>query len=107
MICFLFTTGVDVYRNTEMAETADKTNEISNVFNETECARLAFNQTFECYAATFDHLTGLCRSECTSFPNVPENITLVDSSTNKTLLLHRGHHGKWLILPNTIKMQLR
>jgi hypothetical protein len=90
-------TGVDVYGNTEMVEKGDYTTEIRDVYNETECANGAFHDNFDCYAATFDHKAGSCHVECTSFPNIPENITLMESPTNKTLLLHRGRHGKCFI----------
>ncbi|XP_062586015.1 uncharacterized protein LOC134247699 [Saccostrea cucullata] len=85
--------GVGVYLNTEMVESGDFKVKYDSVFNETECAALSFNvsSTFQCYASTFDPENGSCQAECAEFTNIPDNVTLVQSSFNKTVLLRPSH----------------
>lgn len=46
---------------------------------DTECAENSFSISF-CFAATYYRETGICIAECTDMDNVPENVTLVNST---------------------------
>ncbi|XP_052720736.1 uncharacterized protein LOC128192229 [Crassostrea angulata] len=52
----------------------------------TECAEKSF-YIFVCYAATYFPETRICIAECTDMDNVPEIVTLVNSTINSTVLL--------------------
>lgn len=86
-------TGVDVHNNTEMAESGDYTEIFSNVSTEAECVIASFTGPFQCYASTFDSATESCDVECSTLPNIPDNVTLVESSSNKTVLLRTANRG--------------
>lgn len=58
----------------------------------TECAENSFS-IFVCFAATYYPETGICIAECTDMDIVSENVTLVNSSINSTVLLRTYNKG--------------
>lgn len=57
-----------------------------NNVNITECAINSFSKFF-CFVATYFPETEICITECAFVENAPENVTLVNSVVNSTVLL--------------------
>eukprot|EP00105_Crassostrea_gigas_P042727 XP_019926875.1 PREDICTED: uncharacterized protein LOC105337962 [Crassostrea gigas] len=77
--------AVEFYPSSTVVENGSSRISWDNV-TDTECAVNSFSEFF-CYAATYFPETGICVAECTDMDNVPENVTLVNSTINSTVLL--------------------
>lgn len=82
---------VESYTLSEVVERGMYQKSWGNV-TDTECAENSFS-IFFCFAATYYRETGICIAECTDMDNVPENVTLVNSTINSTVLLRTYNKG--------------
>eukprot|EP00105_Crassostrea_gigas_P021899 XP_011441213.1 PREDICTED: uncharacterized protein LOC105337960 [Crassostrea gigas] len=76
---------VEMYPMSDLVETGTYRESWNNV-NITECAINSFS-IFFCFASTYYPETRICNAECTNVLNVPENVTLINSVINSTILL--------------------
>jgi hypothetical protein len=86
---------VEYYPMSEMVDTGYK-KEYRNASSQEECAKNSFSSMFYCFAATYFPEEKYCIAECTQKTNIPETVTLVNSSVNSTVLLRT--HNKGIIL---------
>ncbi|XP_062586067.1 uncharacterized protein LOC134247728 [Saccostrea cucullata] len=88
--------GVEYYIGSEISRTGiQNMNQIAeNSTSKESCATKAFDKTFWCFAATFDPVKEECVTECSKYPLLQNNISLV-SSSNKTVLLRK--HSQVLV----------
>ncbi|XP_061184946.1 uncharacterized protein LOC133192961 [Saccostrea echinata] len=77
--------GVEYYPFSEVEEKGDRRLKL-NTSSDTECAISSFSIIY-CFAATYFPEDKYCVAECTPMVNIPETVTLVNSSTNSTVLL--------------------
>lgn len=77
--------AVEFYPLSALVENGSSQISWQNV-TDTECAVNSFSESL-CYAATYFPETGICVAECTDMDTVPENVTLVNSTINSTVLL--------------------
>lgn len=83
--------AVEFYPLSALVENGSSRKSWENV-TDTECAVNSFSE-FLCYAATYFPETGVCIAECTDMDNVPENVTLVNSTVNSTVILRSYNRG--------------
>lgn len=80
-----------MYPMSNLAEIGTYRESWNNV-NITECAINSFSKFF-CFAAAYYPETRICNADCTNVENVPENVTLVNSVINSTVLLRSYNKG--------------
>lgn len=90
--------AVEFYPLSALVENGSSRKSWENV-QDTECAVNSFSE-FLCYAATYFPETGVCIAEYTDMDNVPENVTLVNSSVNSTVLLRSYNRGTCIAIQN-------
>lgn len=87
----VFVLAVEFYPLSALVENGSSQISWQNV-TDTECAVNSFSESL-CYAATYFPETGICVAECTDMDTVPENVTLVNSTINSTVLLRTYNRG--------------
>lgn len=80
-----------MYPMSDLVKTGTYRESWNNV-NITECAINSFS-IFFCFASTYYPETRICNAECTNVLNVPENVTLINSVINSTILLRSYNRG--------------
>lgn len=85
---------MELYHMSEMTEKGTFHKSWENV-NMTDCAINSFS-IFNCYAATYFQETDICNAECTNMDNIPDNVTIVKSVVNSTVLLRTSNKGNFI-----------